>query len=93
MQKNIIHLVAMLDFKRAAFLMLFSISEIESETVFLFLYFCCRNMARKRILNFKMAASYHGNQDGYLALKNSSSSSYTCANFHAFVKKVNDFRP
>ena len=47
------------------------------------------------ILKFKMAAGYHGNWDGYLALKNSPSAhaNYTYANFHAFVKKVNDFRP
>ena len=45
------------------------------------------------IWNFKMATSYHGNRDGYLALKDSPSSNYTCANFHAFCQKSERFSP
>ena len=45
------------------------------------------------ILKNKMAAGYHGNQVGTWLKKIPHPSSYTCANFHAFVKKVNDFRP
>ena len=43
------------------------------------------------ILKFKMAAGYHGNRDGYLALKNSPSFKLYLCQFSRFCQKSERF--
>ena len=99
-------MAAILKSKMAAFLMLFSISEIESlphKTWFKTLRLCFCYILRQKygekentqaaILKFKMAARYHGNRDGYLALKNSPSVKLHLCQFSRFCQKSERFSP
>ena len=45
------------------------------------------------ILKIKMAAGYHGNRDGYLALKNSPSFKLHLCQFSRFCQKSERFSP